>query len=134
MRFDIYKRGQGTNTRLWTALILGAMIVIGCVRLYQTLGTLEVTNQNVLILIQTLVPVAIAVAGGIFVFWLVNKPSMADFMISAEGEIKKVSWSSRKELTVSTFIVIVVVVAMSIMLAFTDIIFQLIFTKMGLFR
>ena len=70
-----------------------------------------------------MVPAGLFVALSILVFWLVNKPSVADFMIAAEGEIKKVSWSSRKEIAVSTFIVVVVVVVMAVLLGTTDLFF-----------
>jgi preprotein translocase SecE subunit len=48
-------------------------------------------------------------------------------MIAAEGEMKKVSWSSRKEIAVSTFIVILVVFISAVLLGVTDISFQLLF-------
>jgi preprotein translocase SecE subunit len=50
-------------------------------------------------------------------------------MILAEGEMKKVSWSSRKEIAVSTFIVIVVVVIMAVLLGITDLSFKLFFSE-----
>jgi len=56
-----------------------------------------------------------------------NKPAVADFMISAEGEIKKVSWSSRREIAVSTTIVIIVVVLMAVMLFAADMAFKSLF-------
>ena len=49
------------------------------------------------------------------------------FQIAAEGEMKKVSWSSRQEITVSTIIVIVVLVTMAILLGTTDIGFKMFF-------
>jgi preprotein translocase subunit SecE len=49
-------------------------------------------------------------------------------MIAAESEMKKVSWSSRKEIAVSTFIVIIVVVIMAILLGATDLTFRTFFT------
>jgi preprotein translocase subunit SecE len=64
----------------------------------------------------------------LLIFWLVNKPSLADFLIAAEGEMKKVSWSSRQEIAVSTFIVIVVVISMAVLLGTTDIGFRTFFT------
>ena len=73
-------------------------------------------------------------AGWLFVilaflsFWLVNQRSFADFLIAAEGEMKKVSWSSRQEIAVSTFIVIVVVIVMAILLGTTDLGFRTLFT------
>jgi len=48
-------------------------------------------------------------------------------MIAAEGEMKKVSWSSRREIAVSTFIVIVVVILVAILLGVTDLSFRMFF-------
>ena len=57
--------------------------------------------------------------------WMVNKPNVADFMISAEGEMKKVNWSSKQEMAVSTFVVISVVVILAVLLGVADFVFQL---------
>ena len=127
MGFTIYKRGQGYYTRLISALAGGLIVALGCLRLYQKLATVNVNNANVRLLIQTLVPIGVFVSLAWVLYWLVNKPSVADFMIAAEGEMKKVSWSSRKEIAVSTFVVIIVVAAMSILMAVTDVFFQFFF-------
>jgi len=74
-----------------------------------------------------MVPAAIFSGLSFLAFWLVNKPLIADFMIAAEGEIKKVSWSTRKEIAVSTFVVVVVVISISAILGVTDFGFQLFF-------
>jgi len=131
MAFAIYKRGQGYYTRLFSALGGGTAAALGCWRLYEKLGGLDVSD-NTRILVQTLVPVGLFAFFGLLLFWLVNKPSVADFMIAAEGEIKKVSWSSRKEISVSTVIVIVVVVCMATLLALTDVFFQFVFRFINL--
>jgi len=122
MVFDIYKPGQGKYTRLCSA-VTGAVIVgLGCMQLYKKL---EATGLG--IWAETLIPVALFVVLGGLAFWLVNKPSVADFMVAAEGEVKKVSWSSRKEVSVSTFIVILVVTILAVILGITDLIFSLFF-------
>ena len=77
--------------------------------------------------VETLVPVGLCTVIGLVFFWLLNRPGVADFMISAEGEIKKVSWSSRREITVSTMIVICVVVFMAVMLFAADMTFKSLF-------
>jgi preprotein translocase SecE subunit len=74
-----------------------------------------------------MVPAGIFVTLCILIFYLVNKATVADFMIAAEGEMKKVSWSSRKEIAVSTFIVIVVVFLMASLLGITDLGFAMLF-------
>jgi len=131
MALQIYKRGQGYYTRLLSALGAGVIVALGCWRLYEKLGGLNV-SPNKAILIQTLVPVGVFVVLSFLVFWLVNKPSMANFMIAAEGEVKKVSWSSKKEISISTFIVIIVVICMATLLACTDFFFQIVFRIIGL--
>mgnify|MGYP001188621123 CR=1 FL=1 len=116
----IYKRGQGTHTRLGSGAGLFVILVIGCVALYQHLA-----EQS--ILIQTLIPVGVCLVLSWVIFWLMNKPSVADFLIASEGEIKKVSWSTRREIRVSTTVVICVVILMAVGLAAIDLLFNWIF-------
>ena len=77
--------------------------------------------------IATMVPAGLFVILSLLVFWLVNKHRVADFLIAAEGEMKKVSWSSKQEIAVSTFIVIIVVIIMAILLGAADLGFQTFF-------
>jgi len=123
----IYKRGQGKNTRLGTGLGLLVIVLVGCVVLYQLLAAQS-------ILIQTLAPVGVCLVLSWLIFWVMNKPTIADFLIAAEGEIKKVSWSSRKEIVISTTVVICVVLIMAVGLAVFDLVFNWIFgTLIGLY-
>jgi preprotein translocase SecE subunit len=57
-----------------------------------------------------------------------NRSSIADFMIAAEGEIKKVTWAKKSEIAVSTFIVVAVVIIISFILGFTDLVFRTCFS------
>jgi preprotein translocase subunit SecE len=123
----IYKRGQAANTRLGTAIGVFVLAAYGCFVLRQKLQPLG----N--IWLETLVPIGLCAIIGGLIAWLMNKPSMADFLIASEGEIKKVSWSTRKELTASTTVVIFVMLAIAIMLAVVDWAFILFFDKIGLY-
>jgi preprotein translocase subunit SecE len=76
-----------------------------------------------------MVPAGVFVVLSVLVLWLVNKPSVADFMIAAEGEMKKVSWSSRRDIAVSTLVVIVVVVLLAALLGVADIGFEMVFHR-----
>jgi preprotein translocase SecE subunit len=125
MPMQMYKPGQGKYSRLGTGFAVAIIVGIGCYRLYQMLGASDLS-----LWITTMVPAAIFVALSVVTYWLLNKPAVADFLIAAEGELKKVNWSSRKEVTVSTFVVIVVVLLMAALLGTTDFIFQLIFQKL----
>ena len=122
MFFVIYKRGQGKYTRLGSAFGAGLIAAVGCLQLYKKLEASELGLWT-----ETMVPAGLFVALCLLIFYLVNRRSIADFMISAEGEVKKVSWSSRKEVMVSTSVVIVVVVIMAGLLGSTDFGFRLLF-------
>lgn len=127
--FSIYKKGQGKLTRLGSVIGLIVVSAAGCYKLYDKLSGLSISNlrKDMVFLISVMVPALIfAITSALFLL-LVNRPSVADFMISAEGEIKKVSWSSKKEIAVSTFIVIVVMALMATILGLTDFIFGVIF-------
>jgi preprotein translocase subunit SecE len=128
MKFQIYKRGQGKYTRLGSGLGWGIIAALGCLALYRQLSTIDIENQRVGMWVQTMVPVCVFGLLAILIFWLLNKPSVADFMIDAEGEMKKVSWSDRKEIMVSTTVVISVVIIMGIFLGFADLLFSMFFT------
>jgi preprotein translocase SecE subunit len=125
MSMQIYKPGQGKYTRLGTGFTTAAVVAIGCWRLYERLAA---TSWSPWIIF--LVPIVVLVGAGVLVFWLLNKASVADFLIAAEGELKKVNWSSRREVAVSTVIVIIVVVVMAALLGTTDMVFQLIFDRL----
>jgi len=122
MAFDIYKKGQGKYTRLCSAFGAAIIVGLGCLQLYKKLG-----GADLGLWVKTMVPAGLFVVAGFLIFWLVNKVSIADFLIASEGEMKKVSWSSRKEIAVSTFIVIMVVIFMAVLLGVTDLNFKLFF-------
>ena len=123
MVFDIYKRGQGKYTRLCSAFGIALIAGLGCLQLYKKLQAGDLG-----LWVETMVPAGLFVILALLIFWLANKPSLANFMIAAEGEMKKVSWSSRQEIAVSTFIVIIVVISMAVLLGTTDIGFRTFFT------
>ncbi len=122
MAFSIYKKGQGKYTRLCSGFAATTIAALGCFQLYRQL---QIYGLN--LWIETMVPAGLMVILAMLIFYLVNKPSIADFLVAAEGEMKKVSWSSRKEITVSTFIVIIVMVLMAVLLYVTDMSFRIFF-------
>jgi len=128
MVFDIYKRGQGKYTRLCSAFAVALIAGLGCLRLFSKLEAASWgLSKKTAMWIATMVPAGLFVLLALLIFWLVNKSSIADFMIAAEGEMKKVSWSSKQEITVSTVIVVVVIVVMATLLGTTDIAFKVFF-------
>lgn len=126
MQLYFYKRGQGYYTRLWSGIALWAITAIGCFVLHNKLAGF---NEWV----NTAVPVVFLALMTYLIYWLQNRPTLADFMILSEGELKKVSWSSKAEIVASTTVVIFVVIFMSICLGLVDYLFHLGFGKIGLY-
>jgi preprotein translocase subunit SecE len=124
----IYKRGQGKYTRLTSAFAIAIIAGLGCWQLYKKIDAASLgLSRQATLWVTTLVPACLFVILALLIFWLTNKPSVADFMIASESEMKKVSWSSKQEIAVSTIIVICVVIMMAILLGVTDISFRTFF-------
>ena len=73
-------------------------------------------------------------AFSLFVFWLINKPSNADFLIATDSEMKKVNWTTRKELIGSTKVVIGFMFLVAFLLFFFDVIFGYFFYLIGVLK
>ncbi|MBI9015696.1 MAG: preprotein translocase subunit SecE [Phycisphaerae bacterium] len=132
MNIKIYKRGQGKHTRRGTAGALGIMAVMGCNSLYSSLSTLRNSAGNTGVWLQAGIT-ALVLAGVFFgIYKLVNWVRFADFLIKTEGEIKKVSWSAKKEVITSTKVVLITVISMAILLYAVDFVLVEIFGRLGI--
>jgi len=125
--FEIYKRGQGKYTRITTFV---AIMVIGVVGAGALSAWLEAYTDSPYYRFG--IPTLLVALLGLVMFRVVNRPKSADFMIVTEGEMKKVSWSSQKEIVGSTKVVIVTAFLMAAVLFSTDLLFQLLFRWMGI--
>ncbi|MHC4561906.1 MAG: preprotein translocase subunit SecE [Planctomycetota bacterium] len=105
MKVVIYKPGQGKYTRVGTIIGVMLMVVVGAVVLSDKLGTWSSMLDTPAWKFG--LPAGIAAALALLISWLVNRPKAADFLIATEGEMKKVSWSNRREVVGSTKVVIV---------------------------
>ncbi len=119
---EIYKRGQGRYTRIVTFVGVMLLVVIGAMRLSEELMTLPLSP-----LVRYGLATALVVVGAVVMFWIVNRPRSADFMIATEGEMKKVSWSSRKEIIGSTKVVIITTLILTVVLFAVDMLFTHLF-------
>jgi preprotein translocase subunit SecE len=131
----IYKPGQGYYTRMGTAI--GAGVLIAC--LWQFIYTqLEIYYEPTkpwTFYLQVGIPTLVLAALAFVVYWVVGlNHRCCDFMILTEGEMKKVSWSSRKEVIGSTKVVIFTVLAMGMLLFLVDVVFAWVFHLMGVLQ
>jgi len=81
---------------------MAAAVAIGGWRLSSMAERSDVVGQFV-------VPLVVVAAGCWAAFRIVNIPRFADFLISVEAEMNKVSWPSRGELYRASMIVILVI-------------------------
>ncbi|MEM1026808.1 MAG: preprotein translocase subunit SecE [Planctomycetota bacterium] len=78
--------------------------------------------------------VVIALIALPMLWWIINKPNVADFMIATEQEMRKVNWPSRKEIFGSTVVVIGGCLIMAGILFGFDIFFVTIFEAIGILK
>jgi preprotein translocase subunit SecE len=137
MSWEIYKKSQGYYTRVGTVIGAGLLAALGCYALYSKLDGIipgKTITPVVKAWIQAGVPAVLFGVLGWAIFKAVNMPKWADFMIATEGEMKKVSWSSKKEIVTSTKVVILTVIVMAILLTLVDVGFTWVFTKIGVLQ
>ena len=111
---SVYKPGQGYYTRMGTVVGVSVVSLLGILWLWEYMRAITIQGVN---------PLYVAAGGAIIVGGLITflmyylvfvKSRSVDFLIATEGEMKKVNWSTRREVIGSTTAVIVtaIVIAM----------------------
>jgi len=132
--FDLYKSGQGYWVRMGTAVSGGILIAGGFNFLFQQLSLYR-TDQAWTLWMQLGVPLVVSLVLGYLLFWFVgNNRKSCDFMIATEGEMKKVSWSTRREIWGSTKVVIFFTLLMGLLLFVVDVAFWFFFSAIGVLK
>jgi preprotein translocase subunit SecE len=132
--FGAYKPDQGKTTRTATLVAAGSLVAWGAYFLYDRLQVYEGDDWWRL-LITIGIPLTFAVVLGALAWrYSFAHPKTGDFMIATEGEMKKVSWSTRREIIGSTKVVILFTFAMAIYLFAVDIGFQKLFQWIGVLK
>ncbi len=133
--FEIYKPGQGYYTRMCTAIGGGIMVLGAGHFLWKHLEAMTTAEEQWTRWLQAAIPTAVVVGIGLLLFWLVGrKRGSCDFLIATEGEMKKVSWSSRGELIGSTKVVIAATILLAVLLFGVDAMFIKFFQFIGVLR
>lgn len=132
--FDRYKPDQGARTRNGTVIGVGVLIVWGVYFLYDQLAVFE-GGDPLSMAISKGIPLLVGVVLGAVAWWIVYvHRKTGDFMVATEGEMKKVSWSTRREVIGSTKVVIAFTLFLALLLFFVDIVFQFVFTALGVLK
>jgi preprotein translocase subunit SecE len=130
LRFDIYKRNQGRITRQVTFAAVVLAFLASAWRLHTMLAFMEIKGTVVTKLIPAIhfwLPCLLLAAGAWIAFRLVNMPAFADFLISVEMEMNKVSWPTRAELLRASAVVLFVIFVLAVILAGFDYLWGLFF-------
>jgi len=117
-----YKPGQGNWARMGTLAVL-IVAVLGAAYAYTR------TVPNASPPIKYGVPAVLGAMIGWASYRLINWPRYADFLITTESEMNKVSWPSRQEVKTSTIVVLVLAIFLAIFLSSVDWIWQWILYK-----
>jgi preprotein translocase subunit SecE len=126
--FTIYKKGQGYWTRIGTvagASILALLIAQFLYSRGRTWFTLPNGAPNMRAVLGMVA--AFLVVYGLIVFRIINKPTVVDFLIATDSEMKKVNWTTRAELIGSTKVVIFFMLLIAVLLFAFDTIFGYLF-------
>jgi preprotein translocase subunit SecE len=135
--FTIYKKGQGYWTRMGTAIGAGFLGLVIAFELYHQIPTFlpggaESAQRDNRIALG--VALAFLAAYSIWAYWFTNKPSTVDFLVATDSEMKKVNWTSRKDLIASTKIVIIFMLIIAVFLFSCDLLFGAFFHLIGVLK
>jgi len=131
----VYKSGQGYYTRLGTAVGIVVLAVAGAVFLHEQLGGWLAMEAKYRLPVQYGVTAGFLVAMGVLAYWVAGISHRTnDFFIATEGEMKKVRWSTRKEVVRSTKVVILTVILLGSFLFIWDILFMLFFSTIKVLK
>jgi len=129
-----YKPELGRATRVGTFVAILLLIAWGAYFLHQRLSIFQ-GDEAWRLLITHGIPIVLGVGLGMVAWWvsMVNRKS-SDFMIATEGEMKKVNWSTRREVIGSTKVVILFTFLLAMYLFVVDVVFQALFTVIGVLK
>ncbi len=131
MAATIYKKGQGYWTRLMSAIAMGTLVLMGVVWLWDLLAAIRIGTLEVVYIQATGAVITLAFFGWLGYYLIGCKAKVVDFMIATEGEMKKVNWSSRREILGSTWVVIGLTIFIALYCFSFDFVFQQVMTWMG---
>ncbi len=126
--FTVYKKGQGYWTRMGTAIGAGLLGTLITWQIYRYVPAfISTTDPGRGQRIGLIAAAAFAAAYGLIAWRLMNKPANVDFLIATDSEMKKVNWTSRRELIGSTKVVILFMFGIAIILFVLDLLFNTLF-------
>ena len=129
----VHKPGQGYWTRTMTAVCAGVLAVATGAWVWNKLGVFDYSFDR--IYAQAVGAAITILIIGMFAYWLVGrKRASVEFLIATDSEMKKVNWSTRREIVGNTWVVVGVSFIIAMILFFTDLLFAFIARAGGLLQ
>lgn len=126
----IYKPDQGYWTRMISALSIGAIGLAGAGWLWQQLSIVD--NPDIRLYVQATGAIIVVLLVLLGIYWVYGRNrKLVDFFIATEGEMRKVNWSTRREVFGMTWVVISVAIIIAALLFTVDILFSTFFKWVG---
>ena len=121
--FNVYKSSQGRICRRLTFIGFSLVFLLWGYSIYRA--------ESFGVKASTITGAVVALLGIWASFRAINYPTFADFLVSVEAEMSKVSWPSKQELYVSTRVVLIFMVLFTVLIFLFDVIYGFFF---GLLR
>ncbi len=123
----IYKKGQGYWTRMMSGIAAGLLIFMGASWLWKTMNQVRIGSIEAVYVQAGAAVIFIGVLAVIAYYLIAVHKKVVDFLIATEGEMKKVNWSTRREIMGSTWVVISLTFIVAAIIAFLDAGYSMIF-------
>ncbi len=135
MALNIYKSGQGYWTRVMTAIGVGTL-ALGAAAWFndRIIGVYMLKTSDHALYWKAGIIAGTALLAGVLLWWLLNKPKIADFMIATENEMKKVNWPTKQAVIALTWVVIVGTLLIALLLFLSDFGFSQLFREIGVLQ
>jgi|HubBroStandDraft_1064217.scaffolds.fasta_scaffold251265_2 preprotein translocase SecE subunit len=127
--FTIYKKGQGYWTRMGTVIAVALIGILAGHFIWQEHVLFNMTDHMAYLVIGIF---SLVYAG--LAFHVINRPSNVDFLIATDSEMKRVNWTTQKDLYGSTKVVIGFVFIVACVLFLYDLFFQTVFYLVGVLK
>ena len=130
----IYKRNQGRVVRQVTFALIALTLLLAAWKLWAIAQTIDPESALFFPGVEYVAPGVLLLIGSWITYRAVNVPRFADFLISVEAEMNKVSWPSRTELIRSSLVVIFMMFSLAIILFGFDLTWQVLFKALNVIR
>jgi preprotein translocase subunit SecE len=124
LRAAVYKRNQGRVTRQVTFAAIAITFGLGA----WSLSNLANPNEMTMVFA---IPAVVVGLGTWTAYRVVNWPVFADFLISVEAEMSKVSWPTRTELIRGSVVVLITIASLAVFLYSFDLLWTFVFQRLG---